>query len=524
MNTSAPPPSSARRAPPHGTRYRMWVVGLMVVVLSLTARVDAQDATASTRPAGESTPALPPGLAGIFGVKPGMTHDQLIALAREAMDAHRLEDAEKILFGVADQARRNTEALELLGQVYELRGDEAADAARRGDAKAGQQADRYFTGAINTYLYAAPIAAESGDWRAAERMYTAVLDRDASSARAQLGLVETAPLAMETKAMGAAERMYNKVRKIRPLHPQALLGKARLFVEAGRNMQAQDPYQKYLKTLEGREDARAFMELGRVYRLLKLPNLALTTLNKAIELNPEDPEILMELAQVYHENNASEQAIPLALKATTKAPENPAYHNIYAIILMKQSAPKIKQIQASLAAGGESTPARERDRKQLLTDLDVARREARLATSRALEQLAATPDDGEALDKLGRFYVTLQGVLQTIISIQTIPGKEEAPPADRVELAEVIRKYGAIVQTLNLHQALAALANAGDEAQKDVRFLESLAQLQFDVYKRDDAAETCRRLLEISPDNALAKELLARLDAAAGSGAAGPGG
>jgi len=526
MNTRSRRTLLAPHACGRAASRRRWAGVLMTIVITigLADPAPGQDPPATAPAAADTRPALPPGLAGVAGVKPGMTRDQYIALAREARESDNLEDAQKILLAVAKQDPKDIQALQLLAQVYELRAEAEQTKADRGDPNAKEQSDTYLKGAIGTYLYAAPIAATAGALRMAEEMYNRVLSHDPANEPALAGLVETARLAMDMNNVAVAERLYRSVLVKRRTYAEALLGLARLMRATDRTLQAQERYKEYTSTPQGQQDSQAFLELGRLYRSLRLRNLALSTLVQAEQLDKWNPAILIELAGVYQEAGAPEKARKLAEAAIDNAPDDPANHQVYARILLGQNAQRIKQVQAQLATGAAPTPGQEQARQRLLDDLAKAKAEAQKAVTLAVGELPSAPGDVALLTSLNGYYGTCRQVLTTILSVRAGPGGGQAAIADRIELAQMIRQHAAVLHTLNLHQALATLTAAGEQARNDVSFLENLAQLQFEVYKREAAAETCRRLLDLNPDNAVAKGILDLLSASGDGASPGPGG
>ncbi len=458
--------------------YRVWAVGVMVAVAGSAGLAEAQDSATGLPAANAPASTVPPELAGVAGVKPGMSNGELIDTALEATRAQRLFDARRLLEVVVRRDRQNIRALRLLGYVYELLANAASANLAEDEAKS-------FLGlAIRQYLEAAPLAMDAGDLQAAEQMYKAVLLHD-------------------------------------PVSPEAQVGLARVLGASDRQLQARERYESYLKTVAGRQDSRARLELGRIYRGLRYLNQAVSTLEKAKELNPEDPEILVELAGTYQDSGYHEKALKLVESATNKAPRNPAYHNIHAVILLAQSRPETR------------VPGNPEDARR---NLEKAGVQARQAVDLAFNALSENRHDSELLASLGRYYATYAEVLgvklaevrtaRSALSPDDVERRIELAKAEldlRMELAAAIQKEADVAQTLRLHAALEVLLKADEQGEKNARFLEVLARLQFNVYQRDDAADTCRRLLKLEPQNPVAAQLLKRLGIAIPGESRGPG-
>jgi tetratricopeptide (TPR) repeat protein len=392
--------------------------------------------------AGESTSApLPPELEGVPGIRPGMTTDEMVDAGLEAVRAQRLDDAEDILSVAVSNDREHVRALQVLGYVYESQA--AAARADRSRADAQQKADAYVDRAVRTYLYAAPLAQDRGLLRVAEQMYKAVLLHQPANTDAQLGL-------------------------------------ARVLRQTERDVQAVEQYKAYLQSPRGKADSQAHLELGQIYHKLRFLNLAIAMLESARGLDPNNPEILSALAGAYQDANNPEKAAELVRSATEKAPDNPAYHHTYAIILYSQG------------------------------ELARARDEAALAISLSRERLRARPDDAELLTRLDQRYRTYRQILRAVLAQDEHKNNLKL----WLDLAAVIRDHAEIAQTINLLQALQVLEGVTSIGSKNIPYLERLAELQFLVHRTDAAAETCREILDLEAGNPTARRILDSLGAA----------
>lgn len=446
----------------------------------------AQETAAPAPDAAEApTQTIEAELAGVPGVEPGMTSNELIVVALKAARMERLTDAQKILFAVAKRNPDNIRALEALAYVYEQR----ADALRReaSEPNAARQADRYIAAAVETYLYAAPKALETGNPQRAEAMYTSALLHQ-------------------------------------PTNPIAQLGLARVLRDLGQDLQAVERYKAYVDNPQAPADtlAQAYLELGQVYRRERYLKLAEVALQQGRRRDNLNVDILMELAQLHLDRQEYDEAVELARQAAEQAAGDPAYRNRYVQVLMAHRGREMKALRNRfdrLLRSGAEEAAIDRVRDQiteLAGQLDQIRDEAKTVVDLAVTALRERPADQRLLVELSDYYATYRKVLRSILE------QDPSRVALRLELVRVIREHSAVVETLNLHDALAVLEQAGDQAQNNIPLLERRAQLEFDVYRREDAAETCRQLLKLEPDNRVARQLLQQMDMPAEAAAATP--
>lgn len=439
-----------------------------VALLALAASVCL--AQAESRPA--TSPAQVESLAvahlrDVPGVKAGMSSDELIDLSLEAAQAYRWQDAEKILTEVIRQEPRNIRAYIVAAQVFEIHASAVgADAA---DPDAAAKKNTLIDQAVKTYVeYAARLAMEANDYQTAEQVYKTVLQYE--------------------------RHRYN---------PQVLLGMAR--IQAARNsVQAIDRYKTYINPRlcpQGAKDAQAHLELGRIYLDRGFINQAVSTLEKARNLDPENAEILLALARAYLATPFRAKAVTVAAEAVGKAPANPAYRDVYAQIILSQ-------IDVPQGGGGLSAEARER--------FAEARRQSEEAVRLARAEVQAAPGDARVLRVLETCYLTQRRILD-IASQMSGAGARSV-----VELARCRDELAAVQHTLALHKVLDDLQRAPEAARSDPVYLETLADLQARVYRLQDAAETCRQLQKLDPANASAKRILEWVGKAASGQTGGP--
>lgn len=393
----------------------------------------------------------------IPGVEPDMSLEDLVDIGIDLARFRKLDEAERVLSEVIAIDRKNLRALRTAAQVYELR-----SAQTRSDplaANAAADARQYLNMAIRVYLeQAIPLAIDMNYLRAAGEMYKTVLTHDPTNGRAQLGL-------------------------------------ARVLADMGQILLAIEMYELYVNpssNFGGDQDSVAHLELGKLYLGRRSLHNAIRVLERARKLNPEDAQILVELAYAYLHNNDRERAKEIARQAAViKAPDNPACRNVYATILLELS-------RVALDPKGSYRQTRE--------NLQAAEEQAREAMRLGERRVEQAPGERAKLEELQRYYQTFTMVMQA---------KMEDDPDRSVEVrlatAEVFRKQAELARRLKLHDALKVIAGGGDRAGKSLGYLELRADLELSVEKYGEAADTCRAILAIAPENEVANRIIAQL-------------
>jgi len=421
--------------------FRLIGVFLVIGVLMAGEPAFSQEKATQPKAAEKKSTGVPPSLADVPGVVPGMTDEQFLDLANRALESERLKDAEKILNDVVSRNQDNISYLRFLASIYERQALAAKEDRLSPDAQ--ERYKKYIENAITEYLKIAQLALNANDIMVAEEMYNRVLVHDSVNSQAQLGL-------------------------------------ARVYTATDRILQAISWYNNYTKTPQGEKDSQAYLELGKLYRQKMLIRQALSALQSAKKLDPENPDIYVELAYAQMDNKRRDEAVMSIQTAISKAPRLPDYHHTYAQFILS-------------------------DRNIDEAKLQTAQSEARAAVRMAREQLKAKPDDLIVLQALNNYYATYRQVLERILTNDT------KAIASRIELAKTIEEHARINQVLSIHLALNILLDAEGTDQEDVRLLEEMAQLQLALDKKEDAAHTARRLLDKNPDNKVAKEIMKKL-------------
>ncbi|MDA3862923.1 MAG: hypothetical protein PF689_03540, partial [Deltaproteobacteria bacterium] len=117
--------------------------------------------------------------------------------------------------------------------------------------------------------------------------------------------------------------------KVRPKNHYAHILAGDLFFATGRKRQGLQSYQQAIKL--NIKAKKAYVKLGVGNINLKRYEQSLETMNKAVELWPEDLDILLPLAYSYYKTNNLKKAYNI-LKNYKKDTENPGFYTIFGMI------------------------------------------------------------------------------------------------------------------------------------------------------------------------------------------------
>lgn len=410
----------------------MAVCGLVALLFGFGPAAMAQEAPAAED---KETATVPRELEGIPGVRAGMSDQELIDLAETLSLDGRNASASNILVYIVRRDKENLDAFSLLGRVYERM---TQDEREKGTEQSSRQADTYENWAVGAYL-------------------------------------EAARLAMDTQEYGRAEDLYNRVFLIDPSNMRCRLGLARVFSETERPLQAEQHYKEYLKSPTGRNDADAYVELADIYKQLKSPYQRLAILVEAEELDPNNVDILMALAEAYYQRAKLSEAMRVAQRAVDRAPGNHRAHYTLSGLYLGQKA------------------------------YDKSETAIRKAIELCRNDLARNPSDAELLGDLSEYYGGYRTLLNNMIT------DDQDNIVLRTRLARVIMEKAEVDQTQMCLRAITILTKI--EPKPDAAYLATLAELQFKTHQLDKAAQTCEKLLKIDTQNPDAKRLQRRIAA-----------
>jgi len=299
--------------------------------------------------------------------------------------------------------------------------------------------------------------------------------------------LSAAQVAIGMNQYATAEQLLQQAAGIDPSNSRVVFMLARVYEATRREAQAIEMYRRYLKT--ERNDYRAYLGLGRLYLGGKLYRQAITALKQADTLNPQDAETLITLAKAYYSVKDYEQARSVAARP------------IEMLEQMFTTPEGLKNVPSGFA-DQISTYA------TILLDngnVDQAEQHVRLGLEAAREKLRQTPDDLTLLRGLVQLCQTSDAVLQARLS------KQPRDPKLLASRARLVGELADLNQAIELHRAAGAWAEAAQAAPDDTSILQELATVQYRIKKLWDAAETCRKILALKPDNDFARTLLQQI-------------
>ncbi len=292
-------------------------------------------------------------------------------------------------------------------------------------------------------------------------------------AQAVATYLKAAAVANETDQVKLAEQMYERALSCDPASPEALLGIARLYARTDRALKAIERYNDYLKNPVARQ-AEALLELGEAYLAAGHFRQAAQSLRRAGQLDPKNAKVDLRLAQAYvmmNRTTGPDSAATAIQAAMSKAPDEPEVYFLQARLLMATNQPDEALVQV--------------------------RRAVELATNR----LRPGSLDMQSLADLSRQYE---------VYTQVLADRLRATPENlqlRLELATAMLRQADIGSLLGQMRALQRLRAAPPDQADNLKLLEMIADLEDRT--RDPAAEaTCRRILRLDPDNAVARRVL----------------
>jgi len=166
--------------------------------------------------------------------------------------------------------------------------------------------------------------------------------------------------------------------------------------------------------------------------------------------------------------------------------------------------------------------------------LEPALKDAEAYVQRVKELVQQKPWDKERLQRLNGAYDLLLSALRELhnsfyernlrgdVTNTLLAGKQAEAAAVLNRTAEVVSEQALLQASLRSHDALMLTEKAVEYDPKNVKYLEHLAALYQETRNREKAAETCRRILELKPDHAAARQYLESVGESAGSPPAAP--
>ena len=380
--------------------------------------------------------------------------------------------------------------------------------------------------------------AKDGQTDLAIEQFDLVIARDSADVEARHELVD---VLIQAKRMDDAIEELEEILDIAPNDVQAQGALAEIGKQARGN--AQTHFERGVQFYDQQDFARAIVawehaleldpdftnarfNLGLAYSEIEKLDLAIQTFRRVLEDEPDDLNARHELAEIYFETDKTEQAIEELYQALMIEPED---------LIAREM---LEEYDAHLSTEQESNVAAEQHYQH--GDAFDEMGDTANAITEWQEAIALNPHHAGAHYNLGIAYADEQKWNAAIDELETTVELEPYDPDARRELAQIYFEQGELDQAenqlrrvLNLvpGEARAAhlLAQIYIEQKKwdqAVAALEQSAMLEDDaelwitlgnVYKQtshtDDAVLAYRRALIANPQDAQAKQALARLGA-----------
>ncbi len=252
----------------------------------------------------------------------------------------------------------------------------------------------------------------------------------------------------------------------------------RAYAYGGRNGDAIDQLRRFVETRDGRSEWKAFRALGDAF-IGEFPRLARANYERAAELNPSEPSVLMGLSICAGRTGDIEEALRLARRAVESDG--------------RRSVRYVNHLARTLSVMKERSEAEREALSALRLAEDVVRNQP--GERGPLQSLAAQLD-----------------LLMDIVG-ERINDSADAGADDFVRLAEYMARRAETADQLARHDRLAVLQRGMDATAADSspRLLQEYAAALADVGRNDDAIAQFERLLKLKPEDPVALEWLTRL-------------
>ncbi|MBN1344137.1 MAG: tetratricopeptide repeat protein [Phycisphaerae bacterium] len=298
-------------------------------------------------------------------------------------------------------------------------------------------------------------------------------------------LLDMGKQAISKDELGIARDCYTQVRQLDKKMWEPVLGLAEVMRLSGQSWEAFQFYGDYLKMPNRPRDHYGELGMGLVCLALGQNDSARMYLERAVNLAPNDAEAKIGLARALHARYKYKEALAYAKKAVAddrNAPpdkRHPEYR--YWLALMYKDAGQ----------------------------LGDAIREAKELSDSIRGDFAGRPDDVALVDKLDQVLTLRYELLEA--QAKTDRGRRSVEVY--LEMAEVIESQGALLQLRSYLRALSALTPALEFAGNDAGLRLEIGRLYRLVGNRNEAVKAYQSVLEVSPGNAKAKEVLREMKA-----------
>lgn len=277
------------------------------------------------------------------------------------------------------------------------------------------------------------------------------------------------------------EALLAAIQRGDPKDPRVDYLYGRAFAAMGRGGSARNALVRFVETREGRNEWKAFRILGDLF-VDEFPRMALAKYQKAAELKPDDPTVLLGMSRAHYEVGELNRALELA-RRTVEA----------------DSSGRLQPLThlANMFAAAEQWPDAERT--------------ALRAIATARELVRSEPPRKSVLIALQQQYDLLVNILQSNLT----GGPPQPDTVARLgramrERAEVAEQVGLVESATFMEAAMRVL---GADATPEVHLEYGLVLAQ--LGRIDDAILAFQKVLVVQPDHAEAQSWIARLQSSA---------
>jgi tetratricopeptide (TPR) repeat protein len=290
-----------------------------------------------------------------------------------------------------------------------------------------------------------------------------------------------------------AAKLLWRVRVEAPGDARALLGLGEAFRMSGQPAQAREMYVEFIASPEGRNNYKAYQGLGDVFLQSKYYRQALPKFQRAVRLNANSEDAQRGLAESLWGLRRYAEAYDAIEKARRVDPNDVEALRVHALICLQWTAPN---------------PPRPEWQEEGLK-----------ACNRALSILHArweeAPRDTYALSQMVEFCQLIKDLTQRQIQAALQATPNGLQPDMVLRHIEARQNEAWFTQMLEDHKSLNFIEEGLSLFPEHVALLEKAAKLQKMLNLRDDALQTCERLLAVDPDNGTAQNIMQELTAQA---------
>lgn len=282
------------------------------------------------------------------------------------------------------------------------------------------------------------------------------------------------------------ERLLAAIQRSDPKDPRVDYLYGRGFAAMGRDGSARNALVRFVETREGRNEWKAYRILGDLF-VDEFPRMALAKYQKAAELKPGDPTVLLGMSRAHYEVGELSRALDLARRAVEA-----------------DSSGQLRPLThlANMYAASDQWAEAERT--------------ADSAIAKAREMVRSQPPRKSILSALQQQYDLLIGILQSNLT--------SGPPQ-----AELMARLGRAMRERSAVAAQVGLVDAATFIEAGMKLLdgEPPPELLFEygvilaeLGRGEEAIAAFEKVLVAQPDHAEAKSWIARIKASASDSAA----